>query len=556
MNIESNILRYIDGDQKSGGVKPTERYTSFDVKSLKAILENKYGFKVEILWDASQDQIVDKPEWYRNNLTGRDNFLIYFAGHGKLRKDGGYWIGVDGTKQSRSKWLHYRTISELIDTDNDMKARHVLVIADSCYAGTIIRADEYDIAKRGEKETDQNWFMRMNKTPSRKALTSGGTEPVIDQAGGADHSIFARELIKRLKYNESVLESSELHRMIKKDVDARAKRIVGDDAQAPEYAPIPGTKDLGGDFLFVPRGIDVSIEPSKVASAKGRGEYGIRRDTDFQSNIPTDDSKNGKIVTNHLGMTFVYIPPGTFTMGRPENEMGRQSDERQHQVTLTRGFYMQTTEVTQEQWQAVMGVNFSYFRKCGDNCPVETVSWEDTQPFIAKLNQQEGKFQYRLPTEAEWEYAALAGSTTAFANGEILIAGCGHDPYLDAMGWYCGNSAVSYEGCFNLKEGGGSNCAGPHPVGQKQPNALGLYDMHGNVWEWCSDWYYDFPFYHVTEPSRSNNGSKRVLRCGSWSIGARLCRSANRIGYDPGFRSRDFGFRLVCLPSQPGEPSQ
>jgi hypothetical protein len=258
-----------------------------DVERLKTILEKKYGFKVEVLRDASQDKIVDRLEWYRQNLKSNDNFLLYFAGHGTLRKDGGYWIGIDGNKQSRSKWLHYRTISELIDEDNDMKARHVLVIADSCYAGTILRADDDDIAKRGSEETDQNWFMRMSKTVSRKALTSGGTEPVIDKAAGTDHSIFARELIERLEYNERVLESTEIYRMIKKDVHARAKRIVGDDAQAPAYAPIPGTGDLGGDFLFVPQGIVVSIGSSRVEPVLGQG---IRGDTDDDSTrVPGDE---------------------------------------------------------------------------------------------------------------------------------------------------------------------------------------------------------------------------------------------------------------------------
>jgi hypothetical protein len=123
-----------------------------DVERLKTILEKKYGFKVEVLRDASQDKIVDRLEWYRQNLKSNDNFLLYFAGHGTLRKDGGYWIGIDGNKQSRSKWLHYRTISELIDEDNDMKARHVLVIADSCYAGTILRADDDDIANEDRKK--------------------------------------------------------------------------------------------------------------------------------------------------------------------------------------------------------------------------------------------------------------------------------------------------------------------------------------------------------------------------------------------------------------------
>jgi len=128
-------------------------------------------------------------------------------------------------------------------------------------------------------------------------------------------------------------------------------------------------------------------------------------------------SKQYTKIANSIGMEFVYIPPGSFMMGSPPDEPERGNAEKQHRVILTNGFYMQSTEVTQDQWKKVMGTNPSYFKKCGVNCPVEQVSWNDVQTFIHELNQQEGRSTYRLPTEAEWEYAARAGSTTAFANG-------------------------------------------------------------------------------------------------------------------------------------------
>jgi len=159
-----------------------------------------------------------------------------------------------------------------------------------------------------------------------------------------------------------------------------------------------------------------------------------------------------KTFTNSIGMKFVYMPPGTFTMGSPPGELGRDSDEIQHRVTLSEGFYMQTTEVTQGQWRSIMGTNSSYFENCGDSCPVDEVSWEDCQEFIRRLNQKEKSNKYRLPTEAEWEYACRAGNTTAFANGDITETGCGYDPNLAAMGWYCGNSGKK-----------------THPVAQKNP---------------------------------------------------------------------------------------
>jgi len=217
-----------------------------------------------------------------------------------------------------------------------------------------------------------------------------------------------------------------------------------------------------------------------------------------------------KTITNTLGMTFNLVSAGTFTMGSPANEPGHNSrgDETQHQVTLTSSYYMQTTEVTQAQWEAVMGSNPSYFSSCGSDCPVEQVSWDDAQEFINKLNQK-GEGVYMLPTEAQWEYAARAGSTTAFANGEITETGWGYDPNLDAMGWYGYNSSGT-----------------THPVAiQKTPNAWGLYDMHGNVWEWCQDWYGSYSSDTVTDPEGPSTGSIRVFRGGSWRNDARLCRS-------------------------------
>jgi len=260
-----------------------------------------------------------------------------------------------------------------------------------------------------------------------------------------------------------------------------------------------------------------------------------------------------KTVTNSLGMKFVRIPAGSFMMGSPEDEPGRESDEIQHRVTLTQDFYMQTTEVTQGQWQAVMGENPSYFKNCGTDCPVESVSWDDVQEFIKKLNQR-GEGMYRLPTEAEWEYGARAGSQQAFANGDISKTGCEHDSNLDAMGWYCGNSGVTYEGCYNASSWGGASCAGTHPVAQKNSNSFGLYDMHGNVWEWCQDWYGDYTNADAsaaaTDPAGAASGSIRVLRGGSWSRNARYCRAALRYGGTPGFRNYVMGFRLVRFQGQ------
>jgi len=243
--------------------------------------------------------------------------------------------------------------------------------------------------------------------------------------------------------------------------------------------------------------------------------------------------------TNSIGMSFKLIPAGTFMMGSPSKEFGRESDETWHQVTLTKSYYMQTTEVTQGQWKAVMGTDIKpYFTACGDNCPIESVSWDDAQSFIQKLNQMESTTRYRLPTEAEWEYAARAGSATAFANGGIKNSESATvEPNLNLIGWYWGDNAVTYTPNYSGQ--------GTHPVQGKQANAWGLYDMSGNVWEWVQDWYKTYDTGAVTDPTGPGTGSVRVRRGGGWYDFARYCRTAYRGGRTPAYRYNDVGFRLV-----------
>ncbi len=232
---------------------------------------------------------------------------------------------------------------------------------------------------------------------------------------------------------------------------------------------------------------------------------------------------------NSLGQEFNLLSAGTFTMGSPSNELGRGSDETQHQVTLTEPFYLQQTEVTQAQWEAVMGSNPSYFDGC-PTCPVETVSWNDVQEFIVKINML-GEGTYSLPTEAQREYSVRAGSATAFYNGGITVTDCGYDPNMSVIGWYCYNA-------------GGKT----HPVAQKTPNAWGLYDMSGNVWEWCQDWYGSYPSGAATNPTGPSSDSARVARGGDWGYYAGYCRSADRDYDNPDYRSNYIGFRLLRQP--------
>ncbi|MBI2375216.1 MAG: formylglycine-generating enzyme family protein [Deltaproteobacteria bacterium] len=241
---------------------------------------------------------------------------------------------------------------------------------------------------------------------------------------------------------------------------------------------------------------------------------------------------------------YVVIPAGTFTMGSPSGEPGRVSNETQHQVTLMRSFWLKATEVTQAEWRDVMGTNPSRFTTCGDACPVEQVSWNDAVDYVNALSRREGLPEcyggtvsartfvglsctgYRLPTEAEWEYATRAGTPTALWNGALQGAGCSGGANVDAVAWYCGNASST-----------------SHPVALKPANAWGLYDVHGNVWEWVHDWYGNYPGGAETDPTGPSAGSSRVVRGGSRGSGAEICRSAQRDYYDPTGRYGGIGFR-------------
>ena len=235
-----------------------------------------------------------------------------------------------------------------------------------------------------------------------------------------------------------------------------------------------------------------------------------------------------KKLTNRLGMSFVFSAPGNFLMGSPQTEPERDPIERQHRVTLSRGFYLQTTEVTQGQWKAVMsGQNPAGFSQCGDDCPVDALSWELIQSFLARINKLDKDNTYRLPTEAEWEYAARAGTTTAFATGKCLTTQQANI-----------NGETPMPGCPN-----GPFSISPVKVASYAPNAWGLHDMHGNVWEMTQDWFAPYPDKDVTDPTGPASGEFRVVRGASWRMDPKFARSANRFQ-----NIRDFaGVRLVMV---------
>lgn len=312
---------------------------------------------------------------------------------------------------------------------------------------------------------------------------------------------------------------------------------------APEPAPRPPEKKLGEPVK--PKSEVIKVQPpsspaparstsaksragviAAVAAALGLLGYGIWTGLpDKQTNNSPPESRQANSFTVELGnnvkLELVNLPGGEFTMGSNDGD----SDEKPPHRVKVGPFAIGKYEVTQAQWKALMGDNPSYY-KWADDLPVENVSWNMAQDFIKRLNDKLRDGTYRLPTEAEWEYAARAGSQSRYSFGDDASE-------LHNYAWFYDNSDYQMQ------------ARQTHPVGRLKPNAFGLFDMHGNVWEWCEDWYRPYPSAEATDPTGPRNGSYRVLRGGSWSFDAVYCRAALRSSWTPGDRSDHLGFRLL-----------
>ena len=654
-------------------------------RELESVLVEDYSFdkgrcRLLLNADATRKSIIKALRRLAKQAGPDDSVLIYYAGHGHLDTltNTGSWIPWDATHKTPDRWVGNEEIKGLVKA---MKARHVLLVSDSCFAGDFFRSQRTPV----EQISDAN-VRRAFVRSSRRAMTAGGVEPVAD-GGREGHSIYTWWLLTALREAvSSYVLPEEIHERVRKAVAANA-------GQKPMYGLLHGAGgEPDGSFVFFRRGtvgLDKAMKEKlrrveelekldREAAAKARrrheeivskqaqvdaldkklkelqGKLGItggqgdldgiiammeererrekelealrkkaeaelrakeealaeeqrKKDEKLRKRFEADLAKYEKIVAGRYAtkemkaeawrilcrtwgvpegtpagtplryrggkaldateMEMVLIRAGSFMMGSPEGEEGRDSGEGpMHRVEITKPFYMAEVEVTvglfrrfvdetsyvtdaeQEgsarildgkKWTDKKGASWRApgFTQGEDN-PVTCVSWNDAVRFCNWLSEKEGRKPsykikgesvtwdrnadgYRLPTEAEWEYACRAGTTTRFFAGDSEGA-------LGGVGWYFDNSGFK-----------------THPVGKKAPNAWDLYDMHGNVWEWCWDWHGDYPSTAVTDPAGPVRGSYRVFRGGSWNYYARFCRSADRNYARPADRRSFVGLRLL-----------
>jgi len=491
-----------------------------DAESVAEALQRR-GFVVDTVFNptgAVLRNILEKGV----NRTGNaaDRLIIYFAGHGETvseqdKDDGeelGYIVPVDAPKPARDMiGFLDRAVSmrSIVDAAGNADFRHVLLLFDCCFSGAILSGGGNEAAINGGNPAQ----------PALQFITAGGRDEEVP-----DRSIFTYCLLQALDGDadlngDGCMTASELSVYLHDNVVRRSR-----DTLHPLYGRIGDPHDNRSELTFRPEPLipsthkQITDDPKSGYISTDLTVY--RVDSGFEPRIPD--------------IEFTYIPAGSFQIGSPYSEAGRDDDEGPQQSIRIRAFRMQTTELTQLQWKQVMGYNPSFFK--GDSLPVEQVSWNQVQEFIGRLNAIDPGKGYRLPSEAEWEYACRAGSSTRFPWGD--------DPHYYALGMFSWTDV--------------GTTGDTHPVGRKLPNAWGLYDMHGNVFEWCRDWYHDSYDKTPTDGSalESPVGSQRVYRGGgsvipSWEYDARRCRSAYRCRGRPTSRYYDVGFRLVKNPRQP-----
>jgi len=559
----------------------------------------KHGFEVDLQYNLDSSHLAKtlKRFFIMKGQHPESRLLLWFAGHGHTVDGEGYLVPIDADANGSSPAflttaLPMRDFGSLVRL---AKSKHVLSIFDSCFSGTIFRTRSGSVP---------NAITRKTLQPVRQFITSGGAGQQV-RDDGSFRTLFLRALRGEAKADfnqDSYLTGEELGLFLNQSISG-----LTNDAQTPKAGKLQDVKFNQGDFVFfLPQDESPVVRQPSIPSApqRTRGasldslkqqqqvrsqwkawQQGMQQAYDttlneakafdddlkhqawsqFLSNYPDDNPlsqedeslrKQAKKHQSRLqnqatpvtftevssllaaaaksqekhtdpvageeqtfdGMKFVWIPSGSFEMGSNDNDR----ENPVHQVNIRQGFWMGKYEVTQAQWKAVMGSNPSEFK--GDDRPVEKVSWDDVQSYLKKSGSA-----YRLPSEAEWEYAARGGTTTTYSWGNVI-----------------GTNRANCNGCGSQWDNKQTA-----PVGSFSANDFGLYDMHGNVWEWTSDCWNESYTGAPSDGSAWLTGScdGRVLRGGSWFNVPRYLRSAYRNGYDTGYRNDDIGFRVVLSAS-------
>ncbi|MBC7931574.1 MAG: SUMF1/EgtB/PvdO family nonheme iron enzyme [Rubrivivax sp.] len=532
---------------------PRLKTAEADAQDVAALLKENYGFETTLLINATRQQTISALAAYRRKLGPDSLLLIYYAGHGINDKEASksYWLPVDAVLEDNSNWIIADEITTALKV---IPARHVLIVSDSCYSGTLTRGLGEALPPAAERE---QFIQKMAAGRSRTLMASGGDEPVADGGGGDKHSVFANALLRGLRVmDKGTFTAAELFRY---HVE---QPVAGTAEQTPEYNPLRNSGHESGDFVFtrMNRGVRIAgVAPANTKPASTESRAMIPASPSASNaplSAPPTRPKAGVVVRSRAGIDMVYLPSGEFMMG---SENGEVDEKPVRRVVIREGFYVGRYEVTQAQWRALMGTTIKQQRDKagsdaplageGDDYPMYYVNWEDAQEFVKKLNAQNDAFVYRLPSEAEWEYACRAGTT------EDNVANLG------SVAWYGNNSGKQQidaaeilqtepdDYVKRIAENGGQT----HPVGQKQPNAFGLYDMLGNVWEWCRDYYHNSYDRAPTDGSvwlHLGETDRRIMRGGSWNYIASNLRPSFRGPADPEVRRTHLGFRVVAVARQ------
>lgn len=541
------------------------RFAEKDAKDVKNILLSpsicEFDKVVESINEHSTDTFGEIEQMF-NEAEHDDSLLVYFSGHGELDRQNDLCLLFKNTRMDRllATSLNYSMIKKCIKAS---RCKTIIIILDCCYSGaagvkgnnlkeilskssgsgTVIlsASSEFDVAKEDEK-LENGVFTYYLIEGLKSGAVAGDSNGDIDLY---DLYYYAHERTKRysqipylkvdcegkiiigknplkVKEQEFKKKKNKLVKIIRRELPTdvyNISMIVLVDAYEKPEELTDTDKEINNSLEYLLEGkigvktyihtVQCYLENEEIEDSPVLAKF---REQEISKNFTSPST----------GMELVLIPAGKFMMGSPSGDQDRYDDEGPaHEVIIKNPFYVGKYPVTQKQWEKIMGSNPSKFR--GEDRPVESVSWNDVQEFIKKLNEKESAGKYRLPSESEWEYACRAGTTTRYSFGD-------DESKLDDYAWYSENSSSE-----------------THPVGQNNPNPWGLYDIHGNVWEWCQDnWHGNYD----GAPSdgsawESGSGSYHVFRGGSWYGDARSCRSAYRNGIVPDFRGDYLGFRVL-----------